>query len=194
MRLGYLGGRHSRSTGRCEFYKHIDLAELRRKKLLKPGADLTLTWRYEDNPIGNIGIRIERGGIRLSYESRDHDDTWEVVSEWVPFAYTATNFGGKRRWLVCKLCGRRCRILYGGRYFRCRRCYGLTYQSQYEDETQHADRCAAQIKKRLGGFGDDIFFPEKPKGLHWKTYRRLRAEHDYFEGERSFTYGEWCTQ
>ena len=29
------------------------------------------------------------------------------------------------------------------------------------------------------------------KGIHWQTYRRMRAEHDYFEGERSFTYSEW---
>jgi hypothetical protein len=46
------------------------------------------------------------------------------------FATTATCFVGERRWFTCPGCGRRCRIVYGGKLFRCRLCYRLTYASQ----------------------------------------------------------------
>ena len=47
------------------------------------------------------------------------------VDELVPFAYTPTRFGGRRQWLRCLKCGRGCRKIYGGRWFRCLQCHGL---------------------------------------------------------------------
>ena len=35
------------------------------------------------------------------------------VDELVPFVYTPTKFGGRRRWLSCLKCGRGCRKIYG---------------------------------------------------------------------------------
>lgn len=76
-------------------------------------------------------------------------------------------------------------ILYGvGRYFLCRHCYGLGYESQREDRADRLRNKAQEIRRRLGGSANlTMPFPEKPKGMHWKTYRRLRweaqeAEHD----------------
>jgi len=35
---------------------------------------------------------------------------------------------------------------------------------------------AQKFSIKLGGSGSlDEMFPEKPKGMHWKTYRRLKA-------------------
>jgi len=39
---------------------------------------------------------------------------------------------GRRRWLMCIGCRRGCRKIYGGRYFRCRKCQRLRYASQRE--------------------------------------------------------------
>jgi hypothetical protein len=38
---------------------------------------------------------------------------------------------------------------------------------------------ARKIQMRLGG-GENVTepFPEKPKGMHWRTYNRLRRRHD----------------
>ena len=83
---------------------------------------------------------------------------------------------------VCPRCHRSCLVLYGGAYFRCRKCYGLAYASQNEDALDRMRRKAEKIRERLGGRADiNECFPEKPKGMHWKTYNRLTAEADALE-------------
>lgn len=37
---------------------------------------------------------------------------------------TACNYGGYRKWFVCK-CGRRASVFYFSRYWQCRHCVGL---------------------------------------------------------------------
>ena len=104
-------------------------------------------------------------------------DESEGIREPVPLTWTACNFGGQRPWLICPGpgCGQRVAILYGpGRYFLCRHCYDLTYQSRRDDKTYRALHKAQEIKERLGGSANMMeAFPEKPKGMHWKTYERL---------------------
>lgn len=61
----------------------------------------------------------------------------------VQLVTTPCNLGGLRYWFVCPLvvndrpCGKRVGKLYlppGGKYFGCRSCYNLTYQSQKEHD------------------------------------------------------------
>ena len=74
-------------------------------------------------------------------------------------------------------CQSRCRILYGGAYFRCRRCHRLKYESQYESGYSRAADQAHALRKRLGQVASlDEPFPDRPKGMHWKTYKRLAAK------------------
>ena len=70
-------------------------------------------------------------------------------------------------------------ILYGlGKYFLCRHCYYLSYQSQREDKKERALRRAQKISIRLGGSANMLEpFPERPKGMHHDTYMRLFWEH-----------------
>ena len=99
------------------------------------------------------------------------------------FAFTPTRFGGQRQWFRCLKCYRRCRKLYGGRYFRCRRCYDLRYASQREDAAQRALSRAQKIAKRLhnmwGGTTEEEYeFPPKPPRMRWATYQRLEQQYD----------------
>ncbi len=55
----------------------------------------------------------------------------------VQLTTTPCYFGGNRHWFVCSAskngiyCGRRVGVLYlGGKYFACRHCYNLTYNSR----------------------------------------------------------------
>jgi hypothetical protein len=79
----------------------------------------------------------------------------------------------------CEYCRRRVAVLYGGEIFACRPCHNLTYPCQRKSADDRARRRADKIRARpdwepgiLNGKG------LKPKGVHWRTYRRLSAERD----------------
>lgn len=178
---GYGSGRRSFcSSATCEDYLAIDLAWLRRKGCLHPGNAGDLTWSRGSYKTGSIKYRVEAGGLRLFYRTRPPGGDWRDVEELVPFVWTQTRFGGQRRWFRCVSCGGRCRIFYGGSRFRCRRCHGLNYESQYAPAYQRASDVANKLRQRVaGGRGefDGDEFPPKPKGMHWRTYRRLEARY-----------------
>jgi hypothetical protein len=102
--------------------------------------------------------------------------SWRAIDELIPFVETKNGFGGNRRWFRCLSCACPCRVIYGGGYFRCRRCHDLKYQCQYERPLTRATNRAQKLRDRLGMFDAiDDPFPPKPKGTHWRTYRRLEA-------------------
>jgi hypothetical protein len=161
-------------TGTTNDYKSIDLAWLRREKLLEVGCQTTITWSRNRTKTGSVGLTILSGGIRLVYRTRCSGGDWEDINDFIRFVWTATQFGGERRWFQCPSCEQRCRIIYGGSYFRCRRCFGLRYETQYEPGFARAATAALKVRDRLGSRGGiDEPFPPKPKGMHWKTYERL---------------------
>ena len=76
--------------------------------------------------------------LGLSYTVKDRQGLEHRLEEVVRLQTTRPNFGGVRWWFSCphmldgKECGRRVGKLYrppGGRYFACRRCLELTYES-----------------------------------------------------------------
>ena len=51
---------------------------------------------------------------------------------------------------------------------------------------------AQEIREKLGGTANMMEpFPEKPKGMHWRTYERLRNEHDEAEMEQLLGMRAW---
>jgi NAD(P)-dependent dehydrogenase (short-subunit alcohol dehydrogenase family) len=64
-----------------------------------------------------------------------------------------------------------------GASFLCRHCYDLRYEGQREDKTRRALRMAQRIRQCLGGSANMTEpFPERPKGMHLKTYMRMLRE------------------
>jgi len=95
-------------------------------------------------------------------------------------AVTKPRLGGVRLWFVCPVSGRRARVVYlpqGGDRFASRGAHGLTYQSQSETDLFRSITQAQKIRARLSG-DVSIFapFPPRPRGMHRRTYERLRAE------------------
>ncbi len=95
--------------------------------------------------------------------------------------WTPCHLDGQRPWFRCPArgCSRRVAILYGGGIFACRQRYRLAYPSQRENWDGRARQRADRIRARLGwepGIlnGNGL----KPKGMHWRTFARLSAEHD----------------
>jgi hypothetical protein len=181
------------TTGECH---SVDVRYLHREGLLTPGFSFSLRWWRAGRQTGSIGGVAYRDQVTLLYRHRrGQGGEWEDIKETVPLDWTACNFGGERPWFICPGagCGRRVAIVYGpGRYFLCRHCYDLTYQSQRDNAMYRALLRAQKIRGRLGGSANMMEpFPEKPKGMHWSTYERLWWEHHEAEMEQLIGMREW---
>lgn len=176
--MGGLGsGNHWRwgSRDTCESYTRIELPYLRKQGMLRPGYYGSLSWNRGGEPSGDIRFRMHENSMELIYKHRKAGAKWQEVNEHVPFAFTGQHFGGRRRWFVCLSCRRRCAVLYGGTHYRCRKCWNLAYASQRELPHYRALTQAQNFRRRLGGSPcTDEPFPEKPKGMRWRTYDKLR--------------------
>ena len=179
-------------VGKTHEYHAIDLAWLRRQKMLKPGRSSTLTWSRGGSETGSICVTCHDGGVRLIYRQRRNGGEWTEVNEFMPIVETPAQFGGRRQWFRCPSCHDRCRILYGGAHFRCRKCHRLRYESQYDDASGRACSQAHAIRKRLGQVGSlDEPFPEKPKGMHLRTYWRLKDKDEALLQRWAVTTWDW---
>jgi hypothetical protein len=160
-----------------EDYKAIDVRDLQRKDLLRPGLSGRWNWSRNGEPTGSVDFKTEHDAVVLMYRFRLRGTTeWKDVRQRVPLTWTACALGGRRPWFCCP-CGRRVAILYGfDQLFECRQCCGLAYESQSQSPTFRSISRAHAIRDRLGGDPDVFsYFPAKPTGMHWSTYHRLRA-------------------
>lgn len=164
--------------------KSLDVNWLSRKGYLMPGLSYSLSWRRGEEPTGNISVRSEHSSLVLEYRWRQSGGEWQGVSERVFLTSTPCNYGGQRLWFMCPHCSRRVGKLFGaGKYFLCRHCHDLAYESQREDLKGRLLGRAQKIRTRLGGSSSLADpFPPRPKGMHETTYRRLM--HEAAEAER----------
>jgi len=140
----------------------------------------------------SINVETQRYSLTLKYRSRSYGEDWSDVEQRVAIEWTPCRFGGERPWFVCSVaanrvyCGRSVTKLYGaGRLFACRHCYRLAYASQQESAHRRGLGKSQKIRMRLGGSPNMLEeFPDKPKGMHWRTYERWCRVHDAAE-ERS---------
>ena len=186
-----------RTTDEC---RSLDVRKLHREGLIESGCRFSWSWSRAGRQTASIGClvlgssRPERMVLMFRYRSGPSTE-WEDVQQPVALTWTACNFGGERPWFVCPGvgCGRRVAILYGpGRYFLCRHCYDLVYESQRENEMYRALHRAQEIREKLGGSPSMMEpFPEKPKEMHWSTYHRLWWEHHEAEMEQIIGMREW---
>jgi len=161
-----------------ESQHRIDIRWLKNHGCLKPGSIGSLSWSHRGEQTGSIGYRMEANRMILNYRHRPQGGDWEPVEQSITFDHTTCNYGGHRKWFLCPSCWERVAVLYGaGKYFLCRHCSKLTYGSQQEGIVGRMMRKQSKIRERLGA-ADDLVSPIlfKPKGMHQKTFDRLRAE------------------
>lgn len=160
----------------------LDIRELRRQGMLTPGRAAGWQWIRDGETVASIGIRAGAHRLTLTY-TRQHKGEWQPMEYAVAVDWTPCHFGKGRKWFLCPHCGRRVGVLYLGSagMFACRHCYRLAYACQRETESDRASRRADNLRRRLewepgflNGEGD------KPKGMHWRTFERLTAEHDRY--------------
>lgn len=104
--------------------------------------------------------------------------SYPVLLDW-----TACKLGGRRPWFLCpsSSCSRRVAILYEGKKFTCRHCCQLVYTCQQLPNYWRAGNRANKIRKELG-WSEGIYTDRgsRPKGMHQKTYARLKNQHDAY--------------
>lgn len=112
--------------------------------------------------------------VRYTNKSSGKDYDYKIY-----LTTTQPHYGGVRWWLTCPAqgCGRRVSVLYLAHVLACRHCHNFAYNSQNEATQYRLLHKAQKIHQELGGNGViNIFNPPKPKGMHWKTYRRKTTE------------------
>lgn len=176
---GYGSGRFG--SGRKQTTDSMRQLNIRYLKAgLVPGMVGSITWPQDKGENAGIGFRTEENYILLGYSIQIDGKEAETIQQRIGLTRTPCHYGGTRTWFVCLQCGRRALILYfKWKQFYCRRCCGLAYSSQRESEPDRLMRKAGKIRKRLEA-DDGFLMPiwKKPKGMHQKTFDRLRMEAD----------------
>jgi hypothetical protein len=171
----------------CESCQSIDVRRWQREGRLRSGQYFPCSWMCGGEPFGSINVRTELDTVVLMFKSQSSQDgEWKSVEQRVPITWTPCHLGGRRAWFRCNVCsddrycGRRVALLYcAGELFACRHCCGLAYASQQESLRHRGLERARKIRARLGGSANMFdAFPERPKGMHRRTYARLRDSHD----------------
>ncbi len=145
----------------------LDVRELRRRRIL--GDDWlrlgpTLRWPRI--------TRLQAARYLIILFLRDRSDPQQIRVSW-----TRLRLGGDRPWLHCPHCQKRVAKLYcglGG--YVCRACLGTPlYASQRLSAQARPHYQACKLRLRLGGSARPTeAFPERPQGMHRRTYQRLR--------------------
>ena len=166
--------------------RSLDVRRLAREDLLEPGNNYGWSWSVDGEQTGYINLSTSEERITLSYRVRMNGGEWESIDEPVKLTYTACSYGGSRPWFICPIngCGRRVALLYGtGKYFACRHCYNLAYGSQQENRLDRLQRKLRNIRKRLEvePYGDET--PERPKGMHKRTYQKLMWKYHHYNNQ-----------
>jgi hypothetical protein len=162
----------------------IDVRSWHREGRLRAGQCFlhTLTWNWR--PTEGIAVLAKTDAVYLMFRSRNwRAEHGRTITQRIPIVWTPCTLGGRRPWFRCEMytngryCGRRVAILYSaGQEFACRHCYRLSYESQNETPYLRSIRRVRKIRMRLGaGFSFAEPFPDKPPGMHWRTYLRMRA-------------------
>lgn len=154
----------------------ICVGEWHRSGKLEPGS--SFLWGPHRSPrLRNmLDVLVQEQGLWIKH-------LWAGTKgpQWLALERTACTFGGARLWFVCPGCqGRAGKLYLTVRERRpgllCRRCLNLGYSCQREDREQRQARKVKKLQAKLGGSAQTSLqmpLPDKPRGMHWRTYDRL---------------------
>jgi hypothetical protein len=179
---------HKQKAGGC---KSLDVNRLHREGCLHGGSRGNWVWSQDGTETGRISYVATANCLVLDYKVRQYGNDWEAVTQTVPITRAGCNYGGTRPYFRCsgivngRHCGRRVGKLFaGGKYFLCRHCYGIAYNSQSEPEFDRMLRRANKLREALGGeAGSAHWIAPKPKGMWQRTYQRKRIEIKWCEDQ-----------
>ena len=158
-------------------YNYIDVLTLYRRGLLANSwVSFVPILRWP----GVIKIRASRYLVVVEWRDR-------VAPQQIRVSWTQCHLGGARPWIHCA-CGRRVTRLFKGLAgYYCRQCLGNPRYACQAKSTQgrlHFEAC--KLRLRLGGIASlSAPFPERPRGMHRRTFERLRRRAEKLEARIS---------
>lgn len=179
---GYGSGRYRwyRIKVNLDVSKRLDIRYLNQHGMLRSG-NYNLTWTMRGVPVGNVDIHLvaqESMTITCKWRRELHEE-WQSMELSVSLTQTSCQYGGSRYWFVCPECSRRVAVvILDCPQVACRHCLSLTYASQSENLIGRSWRKRDKYMAKLGG-KDNLYL--KPKGMHWKTWERLRDQYYFAE-------------
>jgi len=170
----------------------------------------TLTWMNSyGERTASIGISVStldhEDYVQFRYSITDLDTGEKSSYDYkVQLATTPCNLGGVRWWFICPLttngvcCGRRVGKLYlplGGKYYGCRHCYELSYESRNETRLGRWGKVGYMLKldRQIEGLQEKMhrwLYKGRPtkKALRLHALERRMAAYDSVDWERLLKY------
>lgn len=155
----------------------LDIRQVHRGGGLVPGHLSSRAWTWGSGSVSRVFLDAGIDLVTLSYRGSTQGGVWQECSQRVAVEWTPCNYGGRRPWWICPVCGMRVAILYDSRKYACRHCHDLTFKStRTAPGSKHFSR-ANKVRDRLG-WGGGVASPmgDRPKGMHLTTYLRLLNE------------------
>lgn len=183
---GYGSGRQ---CGRpiAEHCLKIDLAWMMRAGLAVAGSWRSgqLRWTCNGEPSGDINYSCDmtdpdRSELVLRFTTGASRGEPKRHVQHIRLSYTVPQLGGKRWWMHCPVSGARVGKLYvppGGDIFASRKAWRIGYRSQRIAAQDRPFEALFRLQKRMGcteGWGQPI---RRPKGMHHRTFERLKDEY-----------------
>jgi hypothetical protein len=167
-----MGGYGSGAVGwrpKAEDLKQIDVRFLSREGVLTAGTNATINWQDGTR----VFLNVEADSFRLSFQGVNGQVATKIQKTFMPL-----NYGGERVFCLCPVCDKRAAILYFyGQRFCCAGCCNVTWRSRNKESHDLKRRKAQKIRKKLAvsmAMSEPVI--SKPKGMHHKTFDRLREE------------------
>ena len=154
----------------------------------------TISWSYNGGKKSSVGIAVKKDDCGTPQERTYLNLHYTHTSNWdgeksdmdfdIEFTTTPCRYGGIRYWFICplyksgKYCGRRVGVIYSiGKWFGCRHCGDIAYNSQFEGgKFRVGSVCEPDVRKAY----DEIkrfYYNGKPT-RRYKRYLRLSEKMD----------------
>lgn len=187
MKCQPYGSLSGRSKPVVEESISINLSNLKKKGLLKPGSILNLNWEIEGTFTFKSTVYIKENFFLISHQCNE-----KIIKQRIKISSTACHFGGNRQWFHCPLCDARRMTLFfdKNKNLSCRECNNLGYLSQKQNPFNRLFLNAQKLRQKI--LAGDTSIENKPLNMQWKTYNNIKYKIYDFEMKGSELFMEWA--
>ena len=162
-------GRRWYSKATTSNYHQLDVRDWHRHGWLERSFFFCHWWKVEV-------AASKRSAPDVVWLYHRNEQARQSIPDIVRLEWTPCHYGGSRPWFLCpeRGCGRRVAVLYVRSTLACRHCRQLAYDSQQDSGWRRSINQARVARMKLGGSANLTEpLPDRPNGMHWRTYSRL---------------------